>query len=465
MSMVGQLKAAMEHQVAGRFGDAESIYLGILKDNPDQPDAIHLLGLIRMEQDRDGEALELMERALVLFPAAAHFHHNIAGLYRRMGQLEEAEQQFREAIELKPDYGEAYQGLAEMKRFDADDPLFSKISEQLAQPGLPADMRSYFHFAAGALFDGIGQYKEAFEHYRQGNDLAARKFDTDGFRKLAKDIIYTSSPSLAKRTLAAGYKSRIPTFIIGMPRSGTTLVEQILASHSCVFGAGELNDLKLIAAQAGQLSTINAPYPAYLPGLNSAGLQRMGSEYVKRVQRLVDNQDVTRIIDKHPLNFQYVGMIFSMFPDARVIHTVRDPLDTCLSCYFQNFTKGQDYSFDLVALGHFYNDYSRLMEHWESVYTGRICSVKYETVVDQQESETRRMLDYLGLEFEAACIDFHKTDRKVSTASFMQVRKPIYKTSQNRWMNYRTELRELAKIIGVAVEEPITITGTGALRT
>lgn len=463
VSLAEGLKQAMDHQLARRFSEAEAIYLEILKDNPDQPDAVHLLGLIRMEQDRDEEAVELMEKALVLFPNAPHFHHNIAGVYRRMGRLDQAEQQFREAIELKPDYGEAYQGLAEMKRFESDDPLFSKISEQLANPALPDEMRSYFHFSAGLLFDGIGQYKEAFEHFTKGNQLTGRNFDTAGFRSLAKDIVYASSPSEAKRHQSIGLDTQVPVFIIGMPRSGTTLIEQILASHSSVFGAGELNDIKMIAGQAHSLSSIKAAYPEYLSGLNSAALLRMASEYLKRVQNMAGDDRITRIIDKHPLNFQFVSMIFSMFPHARIIHTIRDPLDTCLSCFFQNFTKGQDYSFDLSTLGHFYNDYQRLMEHWESVYPGRICHVKYETVLAQQESETRRMLDFLGLDFEASCIDFHKTQRKVSTASFMQVRQPIYKTSQNRWMNYRNELRELAEIIGVRIEEPITISGTGAI--
>ena len=156
--------------------------------------------------------------------------------------------------------------------------------------------------------------------------------------------------------------------IVGMPRSGTTLVEQILASHSKVFGAGELNEMKVIATSTRRLSRFKIDYPNTIPGLRNSDYTTLAAQYLKHIQALVDDKRVTRILDKHPFNFQFIGLIFSMFPKAKIIHTVRNPLDTCLSCFFQNFTKGQDYSFDLRALGYFYNNYSRLMEHWESVY-------------------------------------------------------------------------------------------------
>jgi tetratricopeptide (TPR) repeat protein len=463
MSLKESLETGMQHQLAAQYSQAESIYLEILKAEPDQPDANHLLGLVRMEQERDEEAVGLMEKALELYPTAAHFHHNIAGLYRRMGLLVEAEARFREAIRLKADYGEAYQGLAEMIKFKAGDPLIREVDEQLKRKDLDQGLQSYFHFAAGKILDDIGQYRDAFAHYAQGNKLANRKFDSNQFRSLVKDIIYVSSPSRATRVEGSGNQSEIPTFIVGMPRSGTTLVEQILASHSSVFGAGELNDMKFIAASSRRLSQFKVDYPNTIPGLQNTDYTTLAAEYLKRVQALVDDQSVTRIVDKHPLNFQFIGLIFSMFPNARIIHTVRNPLDTCLSCFFQNFTKGQDYSFKLSALAHFYNDYRRLMEHWESVYPGRIHSVKYEDILSDQENETRRVLEFLGLNFEHQCIDFHKTERKVSTASFLQVRKPLYKTSEKRWMNYREELAELARIIGIKAEPPVTISGQDSI--
>lgn len=452
-----KLNEAMTHQRAGRLIQAEKVYDGILAQAPDQPDAVHLLGLVRMEQDRDEEAVALMERALALFPEAPHFHHNIAGIYRRMGRLEEAEKEFREAIELKPDYGEAYQGLAEMVKFKTGDPLVAKIDEQLSRDDLSDGIRSYFHFAGGKIHDDLKAYSTAFRHFSDGNRLANRQFDAKAFRQLVQSIIYTYGPSQLKRSAGAGLDTEVPTFIIGMPRSGTTLVEQILASHSQVFGAGELNEMKRVAAAATQVSAFKTHFPDCMPGVRREEYPRIARLYLDRVREIAGDPGITRIIDKHPLNFQFVGLIFSLFPNARIIHTVRNPLDTCLSCFFQNFTKGQDYSFDLEKLGHFYNDYRRLMEHWEMIYPGKIYTIRYEDVIADQENETSRLLEFMGLEFEAGCIDFHKTDRKVSTASFMQVRRPIYQTSQKRWLNYREQLKGLARIIGVKIESPVTI--------
>lgn len=448
----------MDLQLAGDYSQAETIYEDVLSQNPDQQDAVHLLGLVRMEQDRDDEAVQLMERALALYPKASHFHHNIAGLYRRMGRLQEAESQFRQAIELKPDYGEAYQGLAEMVKFQAGDPLIEMINTQLQHPDLADNVRSYFHFAAGKICDDIGHYPSAFKHFTEGNRLADRQFDSARFRQMVKDLLYVYSPAQVQRQAGSGIDSEVPTFILGMPRSGTTLVEQILASHSVVFGAGELNEMKFVASHASKISNFRHDYPNSVPGLTAEHYQQLGSAYLNRVQALAKG-DYQRIIDKHPLNFQFIGLILGLFPKARIIHTVRNPLDTCLSCFFQNFTKGQDYSFDIKVLGHFYNDYRRLMQHWQQLFPGRIHTVHYEKLLDDQEAETRRLLDYMGLDFEPACIEFHKTRRKVSTASFLQVRQPIYKTSKQRWRNYRNELRELAEIIGIKINEPVTISG------
>ncbi len=463
----------MNHQIKAEYAAAEKIYEEILKTEKDQPDAIHLLGLIRAEQERDSEAIQLLERALTLYPGAAHFHHNIAGVYRRVGRLDDAIREFRAAIALKPNYGEAYQGLAEMVRFNAEDPLVEKITEQLSDTGLEDPARAYFHFAAGKMNDDIGRYSLAFKHYTQGNRLSHRPYDSKMFRVQVKDTIYVHSRALRESlgqsatdggsagSDSAGSDSEVPTFIVGMPRSGTTLVEQILASHSKVFGAGELNDMKYIAAVAERSSGIT--FPNCVPAIPAGDYRKLGDEYLRRIVPLARGAPVERIIDKHPLNFQFVGLILSMFPKARIIHTVRHPLDTCLSCFFQNFTKGQNYSFDLMTLAHFYNDYRRLMEHWESVYGDRIYTVNYESLIGDQEAQTRGLLEFMGLDFEPGCIEFHKTERKVSTASFMQVRTPLYASSQRRWMNYAGELEPLARVIGLKIERPVTISGAASV--
>ena len=247
-----------------------------------------------------------------------------------------------------------------------------------------------------------------------------------------------------------------------MPRSGTSLVEQILASHSRVYGAGELNDMKFTVRLAGQISGVKQAYPASVSGLGPAQFRRLAEDYLARVRKVTPGE-FDRVVDKHPLNFQFVGLILLMFPNAKVIHTVRHPLDTCLSCFFQNFTKGQHYSFDLVKLAHFFNDYRRVMEHFEMLFPGQILTVDYETLTEDTEAQTRRLLDHCGLEFEPDCLDFHKTRRVVKTASFLQVRKPIYQSSKGRWRNYSTQLAEVASIIGLDVVPPVTITMGGSL--
>ncbi|MEX2489875.1 MAG: sulfotransferase [Pseudomonadales bacterium] len=452
-----KLNKAMSQQIEGNLEEAESIYLEVLESEPENPDAIHLLGLIRGEQDRSDEAVELIEKAIGINPNAAPFHHNIAGIYRRIGRLEDAEREFREAVRLKPDYGEAYQGLAEMVKFERNDPLLNQVLTQLNRSNLDKTVRCYFHFAAGKIYDDIGEYDRAFKHYTQGNREANKEFDGGDFRRQIKDTIYVYSRDYLQSIAGSGHESRQPIFVVGMPRSGTTLVEQILSSHSMVYGAGELNDMKFVVRSAAETSRIKQGYPNCVPGLSKPQYRRLGLEYLDRVSSILPEGDFDRVVDKHPLNFQFVGLIFSMFPNARVIHTIRDPLDTCLSCFFQNFTKGQNYSFDLIKLAHFYNDYRRLMEHWNSLYEGKILAVSYEALLEDQKRETTRLLEYCDLEFEDACLNYFETKRVVKTASFMQVRQPIYKTSQNRWRNYAEQLKPVAEILGIPIETPVTI--------
>jgi len=453
----------MKFQLAGDLKSAEPLYQDILKDEPDNADASHLLGLVRSEQDRNDEAVYLIEKAIGLNPNAAPFHHNIAGLYRRMGKLHEADSEFRRAIDLKADYGEAYQGLAEMVTFEPGDPLLQQIRGQLANSAMDSGLRSYFQFAAGKICDDIGAYDEAFKHYSAGNRDANKTFDSNEFRQVVKDTIYVFSQFFVQHNVGSGDSTEGPIFILGMPRSGTTLVEQILASHSKVFGAGELNDMKYIARSAANIGSLRQGFPNCMPGMPRSGYAKLAVEYLKRVASNLSAGSSDRVIDKHPLNFQFIGLILQMFPNARIIHTIRHPLDTCLSCFFQNFSKGQHYTFDLVKLAHYYNDYSRLMEHWSLVYPGKIHTVEYEKVLSNQELETKRLLEYCDLGFEEACLDFHRNERVVNTASFLQVRKPIYHSSVNRWKNYIAQLSEVTAILGLNIQKPVTISDRSSL--
>jgi hypothetical protein len=224
-------------------------------------------------------------------------------------------------------------------------------------------------------------------------------------------------------------------FIVGMPRSGSTLVEQLLSSHSKVYGAGEFSDIKSIATKATKLIGGSISYPYYMPSLRENDFTKVADAYLKRINSLADG-DYERIINKDPLNFKYLGLIVAMFPNAKIIHTRRNALDTCLSCYFQNFTRDQDYAFNLLSLASFYNNYKRMMSHWNTVLGDRIYHIDYEKLLLNQEEETTRLLSYCDVDFEESCLQFHKSVRDVKTANFLQVRKPIYQSSVGKWKDY-----------------------------
>jgi len=469
MNFLEQLGKATELHKSGQIAEAEKIYLSILEVDPQNVDAKHLLGLVRGEQDRDREAVSLITEAIEAKPQEAAFHHNIAGIYRRMGKLDDAEREFRTAIKLKPDYGEAFQGLSEVVTFAAGDPLIDQTISQVQRLDLDDRIKSYFYFAAAKMHADTEDYDTAFHCYQNGNRSANRKFDTKHHRVATMESIYIFSRYYMRGRPREGNDSELPVFIVGMPRSGTTLIEQILASHSKVYGAGELNNIKQIAQRTPELSQVKAPYPQCVPMLKPGAIDKMAKDYLVQLQQLAGSEsrseDIKRIVDKHPLNFMNIGLILMLFPNAKIIHTVRDSIDTCLSCYFQNFTRGQDYSFDIAALGHFYNDYSRLMEHWKSLFPGKILDLHYENMIENQESESRRLVEYCGLEWEDRCLQFHKTRRSVKTASFMQVRQPIYKSSIGRWKKYRHQLAPLAQILGInlaAEGQKIPLQSTGS---
>ncbi len=461
MDTLPELRRAIKLQLAGNLSAAEVIYRQVLEQDPDSADGNHLLGLIKSDQDKNDEAIELICKAIDLKPDAAPFHHNIAGIFRRMGSLGRAEQEFRIAIDLDPGYGEAYQGVSEMLTFEPGDPLLDRVLEQLQKPGLASQQKSYFHFAAGKIFDDLKNYEEAFQHYTAANHHAGKSFDNAAFRQQVSDTIYTYNRRLANRN--SGNQDRQPVFIVGMPRSGTTLVEHIMASHSQVFGAGELNDMKFVASSAARISGSGLTYPNCMPLISAGGYSLLASEYRERIAKIEASQTYARVVDKHPLNFQFLGFILQMFPRATIIHTRRHPLDTCLSCFFQNFTSGQHYSFDMKNLALFYLNYDRLMEHWMQLFPGRILEVEYETLLADQDAQTRRILDHCGLDFEEACMNFYKTDRVVKTASFLQIRKPLYRTSVGRWRNYASQLGMLASALGVSTDMPVTVSAGSKL--
>jgi tetratricopeptide (TPR) repeat protein len=319
------------------------------------------------------------------------------------------------------------------------------VARALRRRDLSPTYRARLSFAAAGLLDAIGRHEEAFFHAKAANALARQPFNSAAYTELvSRNINYFTREHL-RALPRASLGSRRPVFIVGMPRSGTTLVEQILASHSAVFGGGELSLVAdLTQAIATAPWTEGAPLPQCLDALTLQDAHRLATRYLEVIGSL--NSTARYVTDKMPLNFQAIGLIQILFPDCHIIHCVRDPRDTCLSCYFIDFAFGNEFTYDLGHLAAFHRDYARMMEHWKRVLPSPMLEVRYEDVVADKEGQTRRMLEFLNLPWEAGCLEFNKNKRHVATASRDQVRKPIYASSVGRWKHYEKHIPELMSL-------------------
>ncbi|MGB1548696.1 MAG: sulfotransferase family protein, partial [Alphaproteobacteria bacterium] len=319
-----------------------------------------------------------------------------------------------------------YLRLANLKKFAPGDPDIAAMETVLTR--LPtSDGRTIpFCFALGKAYEDCEDYDRAFNYYTRGNKLKRAE--------LAFDIVETFSKPFLKKEADRGFDSEVPIFILGMPRSGTSLVEQILASHSEVHGGGE-------RAEWMRLVRGIDSFPDGVRDFGPEDFARLGENYVEALRKLAP--EAARITDKLPHNFLHVGLIHLALPKAKILHCVRNPVDTCLSCYKHLFDSELSFAYDLDELGRYYRLYERLMHHWRAVLPGRMLDVPYEELVADQETLSRRILDFCELPWEPACLDFHKTDRRVQTASVAQVRQPIYTTAVRRWRKYEHRIAPL----------------------
>jgi len=360
--------------------------------------------------------------------------------------LDEARHFYERAVALAPDLPTFHRSLAETKRFREND-LQLTAMEDLAQhiASFSQNEQIELHFALAKAYDDIGRHEHAFEHLHCGNALKRQTVVYDETAQLGtlRNIEETFTAELIAARCGLGNPSDLPIFIVGMPRSGTTLVEQILASHPRVVGAGELlhmSDL-VLGGQAG------TRFPLDFPSLPGERLHRLGSLYVARLRAQAPLAD--RITDKLPFNFSVVGLIHLALPKARIIHVRRDPVDTCFSCYTNLFSQGLEFTYDLEELGRYYCAYQSLMKHWHRVLPEvAMLEVQYEELVLDFEAHARLIVDYCGLEWDARCLVFHKTKRAIRTASAAQVRRPLFSSSIGRWLPYREQLRPLLDVLG-----------------
>jgi Flp pilus assembly protein TadD len=432
-------------QELARFAEAEAQFRRALALSPDYLDAHNNLGNALWEQGRFTEAVAHYQRAIALRPDCAIAHANLGNALQTNGDIEPARREFERAIELEPKRGRHYRYLVNTKRIAAGDRVL-RAMEALARDmsSLPDEDRKNLHFALGKAYADLAQPVRSFRHLLRGNALRRAEFtyDEPALLDFFRRIRASFTPELMKVRGDLGDPSQAPIFIVGMPRSGTTLVEQVLSSHPAVFGAGELSDVSLAAAKLSAPDAGATSFPEIVPRLSERELRQFGEQYLAGVMALAPAAD--RITDKMPENFRYLGLIHLALPNARIIHVRRDPVDTCLSCFSTLFEAGHHYTNDLAELGVFYRAYATLMEHWRRVLpAGVMVETRYEDVVADLEGEARRLLAFCGLPWDAACLSFHQTRRPVRTASMIQVRQPIYRASVGRSRPYRVLLRPL----------------------
>ncbi|MEO8331846.1 MAG: sulfotransferase [Gallionella sp.] len=469
----------------GKLDEAAASYRNALKIKPDSATAHNNLGTALKDLGNLEAAIESYRRALEIKPDYAEAHTNLGNVQKDLGQFDEALKSYRRALEIDPRCDEAMLGISHLCVINGEmneaqalvikaleikpdnlEARFLLANTRKAQAGdenlaallaveeksrssgspLPDKTAISLHFALGKCFDDLGDPDQAFPHFIEGCKLrrATFKYDAARVTQHFNEVIRVFDKATLARLRGGGNPSRVPIFVLGMPRSGTTLTEQIIASHPDVYGAGELPDmLRIVQREVAGKSR----FPGNILALDQENLARWGDDYVAGLRKRAP--DALHITDKLPDNFMFIGLIHVMLPNAKIIHVNRNPVDTCLSCFTKLSSRGLEQSYDLTELGRYYVDYARLMDHWRDVLpAGAFLDVQYEDIVAGQETQARRIIEFCGLEWNDACIDFHKHKRAVNTASMTQVRRPIYKSSLERWRAYEKYLGPLLDALG-----------------
>ena len=431
----------------GRYEEAAACLELAITLDPDDPTTYFALGTtLHLRKDLPGSEAEL-RRAVALAPDYTAAWHELGTVLRSSGRFDEALMCFRRAIDLNPGWPEAYRSLAVTGGQAADDAQLRRLEAVLKDRRRSVSDRVSAGFALGMLLDNAERCDEAFPCFAEANALhrqqraeAGECFDIEALRRQVDDLIALATPGFFRAAAPWGNPSQAPVFIVGMPRSGTSLVEQIAASHSRVFGAGELDELGGIWET---LAAHNRGRP--VEKWDAAFSRRLADRYVGSLQ--ARGNGAVRIIDKMPDNIVFLWLIAALFPSARIILCRRDLRDVGLSCYFHRFSEGHLYAYDLADCGARGLEIDRLATHWSRVLPLEILAIDYEKLVSDLEGESRRLIEFLGLQWEPACLDFHLTERPVLTASAWQVRQPLYTRSVGRWRRYARHLKPLLNVL------------------
>ena len=392
------------------------------------------------------EALGLYQKVLELAPHQPRIWMSFGHMLKTVGRAEEGVAAYRKAIDLMPELGEAWWSLANLKTVKFTDADIAALQAALARGDIVAEDRFHLDFALGKALEDRGTADAAFAHYAKGNALRREslEYDPEETTRFVDAMIEIATPELFAAAAGLGCDATDPIFVVGMPRAGSTLVEQILSSHSQIEGTSELPDLPVLARRAPN-------YPANLVRFTGDELLELGELYLKRT-RIQRKSDKPMFIDKLPNNWVHVVLIRLILPSAKIIDPRRHPLGCCFSNFKQHFARGQGFSYDLADMGRYYRDYVRLMAHIDRVQPGAVHRVIYEDMVDHTEREVRALLDYCGVPFEPGCLEFHKTERAVRTASSEQVRQPIFREGTEGWKAFAAHLDPLRAALGNVLE-------------
>ena len=435
-----------------KLGDARAAkqaFQEVLRLTPNDADAWNKLGAAQLDGGELSAAKASHERALELNPRSADAYNGLGLACMDAGSFEDAARHYRKAIELEPTFTKVYLNLAKSHRFCASDRSdLELIKSVFAQPGLTSNDRVDIHFALGKTLDDCCAYDEAFHHFEQANRHKWAKIhgDRDGLKTWITAIISIFNRAFFAARENYGVSSKRPVFIVGMPRSGTTLVEQIIASHPQAFGAGELPKIGALSLALGEQSSTGGGYPAYAPELTDDAVRQAAEDYLGFLN--LRSETAARITDKLPANYTQLGLIALMFPNAHVVDCRREPLDVALSIYFSQFVGDHPFAYDLEDIAFEYGQYQRLMSHWNQVLPISVHGVDYEALVANPEEISRALVESCGLEWDDRCLRFYENSRPVHTASNWQVRQPIYPRSVGRWKNYEKYLGKVMRVLG-----------------
>jgi tetratricopeptide (TPR) repeat protein len=443
---------AQAHLDAGELAEAEAAARHSLLIDAGSSASWVLLGSVLGHSMQQAAALEAFDHALKIDAAQVRVQLSRGHVLKTLGRRADAEAAYRRCLELQPGFGEAYYSFADLKNYAFSDADVVAMQDLLQHPQAADKALAQVNFALGRAYEQRRQYSLAFAHYAEGNAGRRRSapFDAAAFEQKCRRVAATFSADLLAARGLGGSPDAAPIFIVGLPRSGSTLVEQVLASHSSIEGTMELPHILKLVRELDHLGRGSDNYPESVAGLPPEGFADLGRRYIEETR--IYRHGRARFIDKMPNNFSHVGLIHLILPNATVIDVRRHPMDACLSAYKQHFAQGQAFTYDLEDLGRYYRSYLELMDHWDRVLPGKVFHLAYEDLVRDTEGQVRKLIAHCGLKFEPQCLRFHENTRSVRTASSEQVRVPIYESSIGSWQHFAAELEPLRRSLGSALQ-------------